>query len=102
MAWRLRWDAAWEIDIPVFKFTGGSEVVTKIGIEDRDGTLRIFSVNLNATKGIKDIAGTIPKTLSINEIERNMDKFKEVLKGGKNKDEGKLEYWEKELDKERK
>ncbi len=55
MSWRLGWDTVWQIDIPVFKFDMGSEVSTKIGIEDRDGVLRIFYVQLNELKGIRGV-----------------------------------------------
>lgn len=53
MAWEIREvTKGWEPRTPVFKFTAGNEVITKMGIEDSDGVLRLFYMKLNNLKGV--------------------------------------------------
>ncbi len=55
MGWQLKNDPKWKVKIPVYRFGGGSGVVTRIGMEDGEGNFQSFLVKLHITEGIQEI-----------------------------------------------
>lgn len=55
MPWQIREDPdGWKCKMPVYKFPGGNGVLTKMGIEDSEGVLRLFFIKLNDLEGVVD------------------------------------------------